>query len=47
MDIFQAIYERRSYRSYLDQPVEDEKLQNNWGSNPQLFCSLNYIKLDF
>lgn len=27
MDIFQAIEERRSYRSYLDQPVEDEKLQ--------------------
>ncbi|KUG02778.1 nitroreductase [hydrocarbon metagenome] len=28
MDIIQAIKERRSYRSYLNQPVEEEKLQN-------------------
>lgn len=27
MDIMQVIKERRSYRSYLDQPVEDEKLK--------------------
>lgn len=27
MDIFTAIKERRSYRSYLSQPVEEEKLQ--------------------
>lgn len=27
MDVFQAIRGRRSYRSFLDQPVEDEKLQ--------------------
>ncbi len=27
MDVFQTIKERRSYRSYLDQPVEEEKLQ--------------------
>ncbi len=28
MDIFQTIQERRSYRSYLNQPVEDEKLNS-------------------